>query len=100
MAIYQNSRYLNTTMYKRLSLGISILRVRNRYTFNAKKCTMYEWCEGDTLDGIAHKFYGATALRWAILDANPQYRTPFDIKNGDVIYIPNYDEVVELVNVK
>ena len=39
-----------------------------------------------------------TALRWAILDANPQYRTEFDIENGDKILIPDYESVVKLVN--
>ena len=57
-----------------------------------------ETIDGDSLDGVAYKFYGNCALRWAILDANPKYRTEWDIENGDVINIPDYEEVVELVN--
>lgn len=60
---------------------------------------MYEWVEGDTLDGVAYKMYNNTNLRWAILEANPQYNSEFDIKNGDTILIPDYTEVVDIVNV-
>ena len=99
MAVYENSRYLHTRQSTRLGFDSPTLEIRERFTFNQEDCTMYEWCEGDTLDGVAYKYYGISALRWAILDANPKYRTEFDIKNGDSILIPDYDEVVNLVNV-
>ena len=99
MAVYENSRYLHTRQSTRLGFDSTTLEIRERFTFNQENCTMHEWCEGDTLDGVAYKYYGISALRWAILDANPKYRTEFDIKNGDSILIPDYDEVVNLVNV-
>ena len=99
MAIYENSRYLHTKLITRLGWDKPTLGVRKRYTFNQEKFTNHEWCEGDTLDGVSHRYYGFSALRWAILDANPQYKTEFDIKNGDIISIPDYEEVVSLVNV-
>lgn len=99
MAMYENSRYLHTRPYTRLGFDTPTLQMRERYTFNQEKCTYHEWCEGDTLDGVAVKEYGVAALRWAILDANPKYKTEFDIKNGDMIVIPDYEEVVSLVNV-
>ena len=99
MAVYENSRYLHTRQSTRLCFDSPTLEIRERFTFNQENCTMHEWCEGDTLDGVAYKYYGISALRWAILDANPKYRTEFDIKNGDSILIPDYDEVVNLVNV-
>lgn len=99
MAVYENSRYLNTKEMTRLGWDASTLQIRERYSFNQDNCELYEWCDGDTLDGVAYKYYENTALRWAILDANPKYRTEFEIKNGDVIMIPDYDEVVNLVNV-
>lgn len=99
MAVYENSRYLHTRQSTRLGFDSPTLEIRERFTFNQEDCTMHEWCEGDTLDGVAYKYYGISALRWAILDANPKYRTEFDIKNGDSILIPDYDEVVNLVNV-
>lgn len=99
MAIFENSRYLHTKMYTRLGWDNAVLQTRGRFTFVPDTCSTYEWIEGDTLDGVAFKHYGNTALRWAILDANTQYRTEFDIKSGDIILIPSYEEVVSLVNV-
>lgn len=98
MAVYDNSRYLNTTMFCRKGHETPTFRVRERYSFNENTCLIHEWCEGDTLDGVSYRYYEESALRWAILDANPQYRTEFDIKNGDQILIPSYEEVVSLVN--
>ena len=99
MAVYDNSRYLHTRQSTRLGWNSPTLEVRKRFTFNQETCANHEWCQGDTLDGIAHRYYGISALRWAILDANPKYRTEFDIKSGDIILIPDYEEVVSLINV-
>ena len=99
MAVYENSRYLHTRVMTRLGWDSPTLQMRERFSFNQDNCTSYEWCDGDTLDGVAYKYYENTDLRWAILDANPKYRTEFDIKNGDIILIPDYDEVVNIVNV-
>ena len=99
MAVYENSRYLHTRVMTRLGWDSPTFQIRERFSFNQDNCTPYEWCDGDTLDGVAYKYYENTALRWAILDANPKYRTEFDIKNGDIILIPDYDEVVNIVNV-
>lgn len=99
MAMFSNSRYLHTKQYNRLGWDSPTLEMRPRYTFNLENCKTHEWCVGDTLDGVAFKYYNQSALRWAILDANPKYKTEFDIKNGDTILIPDYEEVVSLVNV-
>lgn len=99
MAVFENSRYLHTQLLTRTDWTVSTLDVRERYKFNEDNYQVYEWVEGDTLDGVAYKFYGETALRWAILDANPIYLTEFDIQNGDKINIPDYEEVVNYVNV-
>ena len=99
MAVYENSRYLHTRQSTRLGWDSPTLEIRQRFTFNQENCSLHEWCEGDTLDGVAYRYYGISALRWAILDANPKYKTEFHIKYGDIILIPNYEEVVSLVNV-
>lgn len=99
MAVFDNSRYLRTSRFNRLGWDTPTLDVRERFTFNEALCKTYTWIEGDTLDGVAYKFYNNTALRWAILDANPQYRTEFDIDPGDTLLIPDYEEVVSIVNV-
>lgn len=97
MAVYENSRYLHTSISKQR--GINILDIRDRVSFNKESCKTYTWCDGDTLDGVAYKYYNNSSLRWAILEVNTQYRTEFDIKNGDVILIPDYEDVVGEVNV-
>lgn len=97
--VYENSRYIHTPMYNRNNVDSPLLKIRERFSFNLENCTLHEWTEGDTLDGVAFKYYGISALRWVILDANPAYRTEFDIEYGDKIYIPDFDEVIDLVNV-
>ena len=99
MAVYENSRYLHTRQETRLGFDVPTLEIRQRFTFNQETCINHEWCEGDTLDGVSYRYYGISALRWAILDANPKYRTEFDINNGDIVLIPDYEEVVNLINV-
>lgn len=44
--------------------------------------------EGMRLDLLAEEYLGDASLDWVILDVNPKYLTPFDIKVGDVITIP------------
>lgn len=97
--VYDNSRYLKSTMFKRIGFKSPTFSIRQRNIFNENNCVLHEWCDGDTLDGVAYRYYGFSNLRWAILDANPKYRTEFDIKNGDYILIPSFEEVVNLVNV-
>lgn len=99
MAVYDGSRYLHTPMYNRFEGTTPVLKMRRRFSFNEQRCTYYTWIDGDTLDGVAFKHFGDCALRWAILDANPEYRTEFEIEAGDVILLPDPDEVVDLVNV-
>lgn len=96
--MFENSRYLNTPMYNRDG-DFAVLKNRKRYDFPKKLCTKYKFKDTDTLDYIALNFYGNTRLGWAIMDANPDYRTELEIKAGDIINIPTYESVVSLVNV-
>ena len=96
--MFENSRYLNTTLYNRGG-DTPMLKNRKRYTFPTDICTQYLVTESDTLDYLALKFYGNTRLGWAIMDANPQFRSELEIEAGDVIYIPSCESVVSLVNV-
>lgn len=98
MAVYANSRYVKTQMFNRLGWDTPTFDVRQRFSFNEDKCKPYIFIEGDTIDGLAFKHYGNTALRWVLMDANPQYSSEFDIKPGDEILIPDYDEVVSIIN--
>lgn len=99
MGVYANSRYLHTAMLTRRGHDRPTFEIRERFSFDEQTSDAYTWIDGDTLDGVAYKFYQNTALRWALLEANPQYRTEFDIKPGDIIMVPSFNEVVNIVNV-
>lgn len=48
-----------------------------------------EWIEGSSrLDKISLKYYSSPLYDWAILFANPEYITEFDIPDGVIIRIP------------
>lgn len=94
MAVYKGSRYIKTPMYQR---GDSLVfGIRSRNHFNLSKATYYTVVQRDTIDGIAYKHYGNTQLWWAIMDANPQYQSEIEIKAGDILCIPPFEEVVKV----
>lgn len=95
MAVFQGSRYVKTSAYVRRGETL-ILNMREKAHFNESLCSFYTVVQGDTIDGIAHKQYGNAQLWWAIMDANPVYQSEIEIKAGDVIKIPPYEEVVRL----
>lgn len=99
MAVFENSRYLKTRMVSRGMWDNLFFALRRRFKFNEELYTYHEWVEGDTLDGVAFRYYEDTNLRWAILDANPKYKTEFGIKNGDIINIPDYENIVEVLKI-
>lgn len=94
MPVYQGSRYVKTSAYVKGGDTL-ILSIRERVKFNAEKCTFYTAIQGDTIDGIAHKQYGNAQLWWAIMEANPLYQSEIEIKPGDVLMIPPFEEVVK-----
>ena len=95
MAVFQNSRYVKTSAYIRRGETL-ILNIRKRNHFNDSDCTYYTVIRGDTLDGIAYRVYGNAQLGWAIMDANPVYQSEVEIKAGDVLKIPPFEEVVRV----
>lgn len=95
MAVFQDSRYTRTSAYIRQGSNL-ILSIRERNYFNIGNATFYTAVQGDTIDGIAYKQYGNAQLWWAIMDANPKYQSEIEIKPGDVLTIPSYDEVVKV----
>ena len=98
MAVYDDSRYITCALVERVGDATPMLAFRTRPVFNMDNATAYTWQEGDTLDGLSYKMYENMNLRWAILDANPQYRSELDISPGDVLYIPDFEEVVDLID--
>ena len=95
MAVFQGSRYVKTSAYVRRGQTL-ILSMRERNHFKESNCSFYTVVQGDTLDGIAYRLYGNAQLGWAIMDANPTYQTELEIKPGDVLKIPPFDEVVSV----
>ena len=95
MAVYQGSRYVKTPAYVRRGETL-VLNIRERAYFKESHCNYYTVVQGDTIDGIAYKQYGNAQLGWAIMDANPVYQSEIEVKAGDVIKIPPYEEVVRL----
>lgn len=95
MAIHIGSRYRNTPIYAR-SGNAFIFDIRGKFKFNTENATYYTTVQGDTIDGIAYKFYGNADLYWAIMDANPWIMSELDIEPGEVIMIPDFEEVAKL----
>ena len=95
MAVFRDSRYTKTPAYIKHGRNL-ILSIRKRNHFNLDNATFYTVVQCDTIDGIAYKHYGNAQLWWAIMDANPKYQSEIEIKPGDVITIPSFDEVVKV----
>ena len=94
MSVYRNSRYVFTPLIKRNKANI--LAFRDRVKFDLSKATFYTVIQGDTIDGIAYRQYNNAQLWWAIMEANPRYQSELEIKPGDILAIPPYEEVVKL----
>jgi Tfp pilus assembly protein FimV len=94
MAVYEGSRYLETTLFEYVS-KTPMLRFRRPASFNLLDSSTYQFQAGDRIDSAAYKLYGNAQLYWAILDANPQYFSELEIQAGDVLIIPSYQEVLK-----
>lgn len=90
--IYRGSRYTKTYLYNRGE--VSIFKIRQLNKFNSRDSKVHILTEGETLDGLAYIYYGDSQLWWGILEANPRYSSPLDLKPGDELLIPSFSEVV------
>lgn len=52
--------------------------------------------QGMRVDILAQQYYGSALLDWVIMDANPKYLSPFDIKHGDVLVLPSPERVTQI----
>ena len=95
MSIFKGSRYIHTPIYARRGENF-ILNIRDKAKFNPENFTYYTVVQGDTIDGIAFKFFGNANLYWAIMDSNPSLMSELDIEVGDVLAIPSFEEVVKV----
>lgn len=95
MSFFTGSRYLKCNF--RRKNGNKFLVDRDRVNFTLSKCSFYTVIQGDTIDGISYKFYRNSRYWWCIMDANRQYESELDIKAGDIIAIPDEQEVLDAV---
>jgi nucleoid-associated protein YgaU len=94
MAVFEGSRYLETALFDFME-QTPMFRIRRPASFNLSDSSTYRFQLGDRIDSIAHKLYGNAQLYWAILDANTQYFSEIEIKVGDLLVIPAYQEVLK-----
>lgn len=66
-----------------------------RKNIGLQDSVIHEFRSGDRLDLLSFHHYNTYELGWAILQANPKYRSEYDIKCGDTIIIPHYLEVMK-----
>lgn len=99
MAVFRGSRYKGSYIYSDLYDRNKIfLDIIQNYKFRpSKEDLLVEFRDGDRLDILAKNFYGDETLEWVILQANPQYNSPLDIKSGDVLNVPLPEKVRDII---
>lgn len=95
MSVYRGSRYANT--FRRTRGNRPYLTTPQRVDFTPSLCTTHQVTDGETIDGLAYKYYGNAAYWWCIMDANREYQSELEIKAGDILQIPAWDEVRRVV---
>ena len=61
MSVHIGSRYIKTPVFSRNGQAF-IFNIREKHKFNSEIATYYTVVQGDTLDGIAFKYYGNANL--------------------------------------
>lgn len=95
MTVYRGSRYVSSKKRKRGNRPY--LTMCERAVFTPSLCTIHQVTDGETIDGLAHRYYGNAAYWWAIMDANREYQSELEIKAGDILQIPSWEEVKKVV---
>lgn len=100
--IRQGSRYEKVEVYNFIDETRGIIPTLHRRRIVKltpdSEVIRYQIKQGDTLDGLAYEYLGDSSLWWFLLDINPEYLSPFDIKVGDILLIPtrtSYRRAVE-----
>lgn len=95
--IYENSRFTHTRTLITPE-GKKAFKIREVANIAIKDASTHVWAEPDRLDLLALKYYNNPQLWWVILDANSGYYSEHDIKYGEVLIIPLYEEVIRWLN--
>lgn len=86
------SRYKYTPLYDRG--GTLTYKNREKFKISLEGATTHLYSLGDRLDKLAYEYYGDETLWWVFLECN-KLRTECDIKIGDTLIIPSYNEVMK-----
>jgi hypothetical protein len=99
MSVFKNSRYKGSYIYSdNNNRDIIHLEIIQDYkVLPTKEDLLLEFRQGDRLDIIAKRLYGDEQLEWVILQANPQYDSPLEVKAGDIINVPVPEKVRDLI---
>jgi nucleoid-associated protein YgaU len=91
--IYKGSRYVGAKMFLDAEQDMPYLAPTETTIQKHEDDLVYQFKAGDRIDILAKKFYGDPQAHWMILYANPEFETEFDIKEGDLLTIPNPERV-------
>lgn len=95
MPIHKGSRYENVRVYNFLhdkrGLNPTFVRRRPLYFPPDSVVIRHQVIQSDRLDFLAYNYLGDARLWWVILELNPQYLTPEDVRIGDIITIPTVE---------
>lgn len=97
MAVYESSRYKGSYIFidDDKEKAIPYLSPFRDNVFNPEMDDLVIVFEaGMRIDILARRYYGLETMDWVIMDANPKYSSPFDIKVGDHIVIPSPERVM------
>jgi len=94
LTVYKGSRYAGSKLYYDSENQITYIETRKPKFDPQFSDIQIQITAGMRLDLLAKKYYNDPQLDWVILDANPQYKTPEDIAEGDIITIPHARRVV------
>lgn len=93
MGIHRNSRYTLTKAINYVDRKKGVVPIfTRRPLLNLKVGDVvisHQVKPGETLDYLAFNYLNDASLWWVILDANPQYMTPWEVEPGDVLKIPS-----------
>lgn len=95
--IYQNSRFTHTRTFVTPE-GKKVFKIREVANISTKNAYRHVYGEKDRLDLLAVQYYNNSQLWWVILDVNHKYYCEDDIKYGDVLIVPRYEEVIKWLN--
>ena len=92
--IFKGSRYVGDNLFIDTDNDMAYLAQVETSLDKDDSDLVYQFKAGDRLDILAKRFYGDSQKQWLILYANPLYNNETEIKEGDILIIPNPERVM------